>query len=225
MNPSKKEITHLRQLLAQQKDNINYLEKQAVDYGATAVPLELHNRLVAEHEAAETTQLKLDHLLNQRPVKFQGAGTRIIPLSETVDAPNILIIEDDIHWRAILVEIATALGAKTTEKPLTDLIQRDHPMSLDGYSAAVISLPIEGYFADQSGLALLIAGIIKINRTLPSILLTSRDALSIALAARKAMLEHNLESVATIQKETFSYNWFTRMLKKTLTAAQSLTRS
>jgi hypothetical protein len=70
----------LQRQLAKQRDNLSYLEEQAVPYGSGNAPLPLHNQIVAEKTAIEKTlqalaayegQLDVDSLA---PTDTYGAG-------------------------------------------------------------------------------------------------------------------------------------------------------
>lgn len=213
MSKTNRKIAHLKELLSIRQRNINFLELKAAKYGDLSMPLDVHNQLVAEKETAETLRLQINRLLQQRPDVDLPASVPIDPLPPTVKAPTILIFEDDLPWRDILVEAATALGCKTQVWPLAQPLEG---LVWGNYQVAVIGLPVPETFTEAFGQEQLTALIAQISLAMPLILLTTRDALAVSLAARQALLKNNLMAVATIPKETFNNIWFTRMLKKAL---------
>lgn len=213
MTKANRKIAHLKELLSIRQRNIDFLELKAAKYGDLSMPLDVHNQLVAEKEAAETLRLQINRLLQQRPDVDLPASMPIDPLPATVKTPTILIFEDDLPWRDILVEAAAALGCKTQVWPLTQPLAGDAP---GNYQAAVIGLPTPEAFTETFSQENLTQLITQISQAMPLVLLTTRDALAVSLTARQTLLKNNREAVATIPKETFNNIWFTRMLKKAL---------
>ncbi len=213
MSKVNRKIAHLKELLSIRQRNIDFLELRAAKYGALSVPIEVHNQLVAEKEAAETLRLQINRLLQQRPDVVLSASVPIDPLPPTVKPPTVLIFEDDLPWRDILVEAATALGCKTQVWPLSQSLGS---LTLGDYQVAVIGLPVPEAFTETFNQEHLTELITQISLAMPLVLLTTRDALDVSLAARQTLLKNNLMAVATIPKETFNNIWFTRMLKKAL---------
>jgi hypothetical protein len=196
-------INRLKRELVQRQNNIHYLEAQAAAYGALNVPLKLHNDLARERELAETLQLQLDELLRRR----NG------DLGE--NAPRLIIVEDDIHWQDIIVEVAANLGYRiTTYRPL-ELATQIETLTLDQYQMAILGLPPSKAFTSSAKLATWTESVAKISQAMPVILLTNRSALSVSIATHQSLFKHRLNTVATIPKETFNHTWFAKILKKT----------
>ncbi len=216
MSDIKAEIKHIKALLEQHYQNIHYLEEQAAAHGPLAVPLDIHNKLTTEREAVQTLELKLARLRKMPPQRFKDVGTRLVPLDETEKAPTIAVIEDDVHWQEIIGEVATALGYKTKPYTIRHLVTNADALCRAGHQISVISLPAPEDFSDQLNISAWTRAVVKISHTMPIILLTTRDTRSVSITTRYSLLKYNAPNITTLQKETFTYEWFTKMFKKAL---------
>lgn len=194
---------HLQKLIAKRHQNIQYLEAQAAKYGVLSVPLEIHNQLLDEKAALEALQANLEQSQSRRPLAGPAAA-------------RFIVVENDVYWREIIIEAATVLGYQSTPFHPTDLMSRTDDLPLADHCLSIISLPTADHFAPPFSLKKWTVAITKLAQTMPVILLTSGEATPVSLATRHTLRKYNRESAATIQKETFNYNWFLKMIRKAI---------
>jgi len=206
------EINSLRNRLKKGIKNVHFLEEKAAAYGVLAIPLEIHNNLTQERELVERLQLELEELLkiSRKP------GARILPHDAMEEAPIIMIIEHDVHWRAIVAEIATAFGYRTRVYHPLELMAQIETLPLTDYHMSIIGLPTPKTLTTPSAIETWTQIIVKISQTMPIILLTGQDSMSISITTHHSIIENNAETVAIIPKETFNDEWFAKMFKKAL---------
>jgi hypothetical protein len=196
--------------------DIGYLERQAATYGILSIPLKLHNDLREHREQAETLQLKLDQLLEQRPSRFHGAGNLIVPLPEEENVPSVLVIESDVHWGNIVTEVVTAMAHKVNRYVPKDYVDESASISLKHFRMAIIGQPFLEISRGEFSLEAWINQIIAISQAMPVILLTTRDAMSLSIQTRRSLLDHNCDTLDTIQKETFHYERFVKRVQQAI---------
>ncbi len=215
MHNLEKNIRRLQQHIEAHQQNLNYLEEQEARYGPLSVPLELHNKLVKERETLASLMLQLERLQRLRKTNVGETGARIEALART-DVPTVAAVDNDIYWHSIIAEVATAFSLPTEGYSINRMITHLHEFLHAGHQVAVIGLPTPTEFTRTLNLNTWTHAIVTVGKSIPTILLTTREARPVTIATRYALQKHNITNVATMQKETFTYEWFTKILKKAI---------
>ncbi len=202
-----------RQLEAHQK-NLNFLEEQEAKFGPLAVPVELHNQLVKEREIIATLTLQLERLQHLQ-VRPGDTAARLLALAKA-GVPSIAAVDNDVYWHGIVAEVATAFNFPTENYTVPQLVQFTTDFCRAGHRIAVIGLPTPTEFSRTVNLTTWTRTVVAVSGAIPTILLTSREARPVAIATRYSMLKNGVAPIATMQKETFTFEWFTKMFKKAL---------
>ena len=214
MDKQNNSIQSLQQQLEKHQNTLNYLEEQEAHFGPLAVPETLHNQLLKERRIIATLTRRLQGMrhIQSRP---NDIGARLKALAKA-HISTVAAVDNDEYWYGIIAEVGAAFNLPTETYSVAQMIENLSEFGQAGHKVAVIGLPMPSEFSHTVNLTTWTRAIVAISRHMPTILLTPREARSVAIATRYAMLRHNSSPVATIQKETFTYDWFTKMFKKGL---------
>lgn len=215
MHNLEKNIRRLQQHIEAHQQNLNYLEEQEARYGPLSVPLELHNKLAKERETLASLVLQLERLQRLRKNAVRETSSRLGALAQT-GVPTVAAVDNDVYWHSIIAEVATAFSLPTEGYSVNQLISHLHEFLHNGHRAAVIGLPTPNEFSRTLNLNTWTHAIVTVTQVIPTILLTSRESRPVTIATRYVLQKNNITNVATMQKETFTYEWFTKILKKAL---------
>lgn len=207
-------LRSLQRQLEKHQNTLNYLEEQAAHFGPLSVPVELHNQLVKEREIIAALNQQLQGLQHAR-THAEDTGSRLKSLAKA-HIPTVAAVDNDVYWHGIIAEVAAAFNLHTENYTVPQMIEYLSEFGQVGHKVAVIGMPTPQEFSHTVNLKTWTRTIVAVCRHIPTILLTSREARSVAIATRYALLKHNVSPVATIQKETFTYEWFTKMFKKAM---------
>lgn len=215
MHNLEKNIRRLQQHIEAHQQNLNYLEEQEARYGPLSVPLELHNKLVKERETLASLVLQLERLQRLRRNASRETGARI-GVPARADVPTAAAVDNDVYWHGIIAEVATAFSLPTEGYTINQMITHLPEFLHAGHRVAVIGLPTPAEFTRTLNLNTWTHAIITISKNIPTILLTTRETRPVTIATRYVLQKNNITQVSTMQKETFTYEWFTKILKKAL---------
>ncbi len=210
-----KNIRRLQQHIEAHQQNLNYLEEQEARYGPLSVPLELHNKLVKERETLASLVLQLERLQRLRKKTAGETGARLGALART-NVPTAAAVDNDVYWHGIVAEVATAFSLPTEGYSVSQMLIHLSEFLHAGHRVAIIGIPSPAEFTRTLNLNTWTHAVVAVSRRMPTILLTTREARPVTIATRYALQKHNITNVATMQKETFTYEWFTKILKKAL---------
>ncbi len=191
-----REIEQKQKLLQQHQRNLQYLERQAVQYGLD-VPLAVHNALLTEQDAISTLKRDLATLgVTSRPkVTWQAA-----------------VIDTDDHWRQIIVSHIHRLGGVAFE--CVKLTRDCQQAIIDTCAVAIVGIPAP----TQSKSNVSTEKIANLGKALPLILMVDWDNRDAAIVLRQAVRGYNINvTPVTIFKETFDVEWFSRIVHRILT--------
>lgn len=215
MHNLEKNIRRIQQHIETHQRNLNYLEEQEARYGPLSVPLELHNKLVKERETLASLVLQLERLQRLRKRPAAETGARIGALARA-DVPTAAAVDNDVYWHGIIAEVATAFSLPTEGYTVNRMVAHLREFLRAGHRVAIVGLPTPSEFSRTLNLNSWTRAIVAVSSAIPTILLTTREARPVTIATRYALQKHNITNVATMQKETFTYEWFTKILKKAL---------
>ncbi len=190
-------IEQKQKLLGQHRRNLNYLDRQATQYGFT-VPLEIHNGLIAEQAAVAGLERDLAALgMSPRP-KSQWQA---------------LVIDTDSNWRKIIVSSINQLGGAAIEGQTVSSVEQAETIA----NCAVAIVGVTPQTQTDPAVREWIKVVVKLSYNLPLILLASWEDRATPIALRQALREHNINvTPTTIFKETFDNHWFSRVLHQIL---------
>lgn len=210
----------IQRLLRQYYQQLNYLEEEAARNG-----LSVPQKLTAQQDKARGIVATLE----KRLTAINGASKHMPPvtkkpsrLSKTpAKLPSIIIIDNDRHWHNIVGEVAIALKYKPQSYSIKTMLQNMDTICRAEHRVAVIGLPAPQAFTHALTINVWTKAVVCISKAMPIILLTTRGARPISIATRHALLRHQQNSMATLQKETFTYEWFTKIFKKAIEEGQT----
>ncbi len=216
MPERKKLIRQLQTQLEAHQKNLNYAEEQEARYGPLSVPLKLHNQLAREREIVDALQQRLRRLKTLPPASGNTL-TRLKALA-AANIPTVAAVDNDVHWHGIIAEVATAFGYPTEKYTVGQVLAHTNEFCQAKHTIAVLGLPAPSEFSRTLTINSWTKMVVAVSKTMPTILFTTRESRSVAIATRYALLKHDVASIAILQKETFTYEWFTKMFKKALEA-------
>ena len=182
-------------LLAQHRQNLNYLEHQAAQHGPH-VPLSIHNAMTAEYEAIQSLEREL-----------AAAGVSSQPKPEW----QALVIDADQHWSEIIINNIVQLGGAVVESqtiPTQEIID----------TCAVAIVGASAYAKTDLSASEWVQSMVNLGHSLPIILLTSLDDRETSIRLRHALRNNEKKITATtVFKETFDIHWFSQLIHQVLT--------
>lgn len=210
----------IQRLLQQYYQQLNYLEEEAARNG-----LSVPQKLVAQQNKARgiivTLEKRLTAINGTSKHTPSGLKTPLRPPKTSAALPSIVIIDNDRHWHNIVGEVAIALKYKPQSYSIKTMLQNMDTICRAEHRVAVIGLPAPQAFTHALTVNVWTRAIVCIGKAMPIILLTTRGARPISIATRHALLRHQQNSAATLQKETFTYEWFTKTFKKAVEEGQA----
>lgn len=206
----------IQNYLRQYYQKLNRLEEETARHGL-AVP----QKLVASQNKTKANIVKLEKQLTA----LNGASKNISSITKAAsrprktpaDLPTVVIIDNDHHWHNIAGEVALALKYTPQSYTIKTMLQNIDTICHAKHRMAIIGLPAPQAFSHALTINVWTKAIVCVSQAMPVIFLTTRGARPISIATRHALLRHQQNSVATLQKETFTYEWFTKIFKKALT--------
>lgn len=192
------DIEQKQALLKQHRRNLNYLERQAAQYGPDT-PLAIHNALTAEQDAIVTIE---------RELASWGISPQPAPQWQA------LLIDPDHSWRKIIARHVGQLGGRVLE-------QRAIPIQKSTKVVKTSTLAILGvpdHPVEDTGTQQWIDDVVKLGQSLPLILLTCWNSKDTAIALRQSICTGPASNttVVTIFKDSFDPGWFARVVHRIL---------
>lgn len=189
------ELKLKQDLLAQHRQNLNYLEHQAAQHGPH-VPLAIHNAMTAEHEAIQSLE---------RELAATGVSSQPKPQWQA------LVIDADQHWREIIMNNIGQLGGTVVECPTI-------PAQEIVDSCAVAIIAASAHAQTDLSASEWVKSVVNLGGSLPIILLTSLDDRETSIRLRHALRNNDKKITATtVFKETFDIHWFSQLIHQVLT--------
>ena len=193
------EIQEKKQLLERHQRNLKFLKNQAAHYGVTELPLAIHNALTHEQDAIVTLERDLVTL---------GASPE----------PNAVwqaaVMDSDPHWRDILVKYIIQLGGNAIEPDTLPVNRAD---LIDSCAMAIVGVSAQSNASPERAAAL-IEVLVNFATKLPLIFLADMENRDLPIVLRQTAHEYNIQVMpVTIFKENFTYDWFSRVVHRTLT--------
>ncbi len=167
------EIDLTKSLLGECQENQCLLEEQALAYGPGAVPTELQHRLAHERGMVKSLENKLDELDAKQNMNQNGAANPEPESNLDLSSLKILIIDRDVHWQEIYVEIATSLNCQTSVISLHDLLQHKQHWSNSAYQVAIIGVPAPESLSPPLTHDAWLFAINRVGQTMPIIFMSS----------------------------------------------------
>ena len=205
----------LQYYLRQYYQKLNQLEEEAARHG-----LNVPQKLVTAQNKTNATIIVLEKRLTALNHASKNIPTIANPISSPQKKPDalsrIVIIDNDRHWHNIAGEVAIALKYTPENYTIKTMLQNIDAICHADYRVAVIGLPAPQAFSRALTINVWTKAIVCISKAMLIIFVTTRGARPISIATRHALLKQKQNSVATLQKETFTYEWFTKIFKKAL---------
>lgn len=212
MNIEEKRL-EIQNYLRQYYQKLNYLEEESARHG-----LNVPSKLLTQQNKAHALIVTLEKRLTAINGASKHTPSKPLPRPKKtpVTLPSIIIIDNDRHWHNIAGEVAVALKYTPQSYTIKTMLQNIDTICRAEHRVAVIGLPAPQVFTRALTINVWTKAIVCISKAMPIIFLTTRGARPISIATRHALLKHQQNSVATLQKETFTYEWFTKIFKKAI---------